>query len=1148
MIALACDCARRRPDRRSPIADRRSLVEPRAAGSRRWKRFAISRLRVSVGGREPSVIDLDDCPSENEIVGFLEGALSDPERARIEAHCANCERCREGVAQAAYDSAAAVARPRDGAARPLDRELASVVQEVLGGSSSAEAAVGTWIGRFELVGVLGRGQFGVVYRARDTQLGRMVAVKVMRRAGRQDRPIRETLFQTEAAAAARLQHPNIVTLHDYGEFEGAPYLILELLEGDTLRTRLAGAGRLAPLDALAIASDVARALVEAHAAGVIHRDIKPGNVFLCASGQTKVLDFGLAQLQSEVDRGSEPAGSAAARAGTPRYMAPELLRGQAADACTDVYAVGLTLFEMLVGLLPSGGGPSIAERIAGAPLLPRLRRLLGKATAFERAGRFQHAGELLSALIRARSQLARRRHAGRRLGIPLAGVLLAATAAVAYRGLASSQRAGKPTVAVLGFDDLSGRPDTAWLSTALSEMLDADLAASPAMHVVPPELVSHARVELGMKERDPVEPRTLQDLRRYLGADFVVIGSYLSVAADAGTQTRLDVRIEDTRTQRRESFSETGRDNELLDLVARIASRMRVRLAGTAIAAEEARTLRASMPAATEAVRLYAEGLRRWRSADLLEARDVLARAVAAEPDFPLAHSAFSQVLHALGEEARMRDEAQRAFELSSGLRRQERWLVEARYREAIGQWPQARELRRTLHELFPDDLEYGLELADALNCHRQNDEARAVIAELRRLPPPQRDDPRIDLYDASAQTGYRVREALAISAADKAKALGVRWILGKARLQEADAERHLGELERSLVAAEEARDIYQSIGDREGLSIALYEVASTRGMLGEAFSVELAGYEEALELERQIGNNDQVTNMLGNIAFESLLAGYPAQAAARIDEIERLGTGTAPDQTERLRALQWLEQGDLAGAFAQLEHVRRAFFEAGKSRGYELKLLGDVLMARGELDQARARVEQYLAQGWSAESGFHVVGVLALSRFDLEAGQTQRAEARVREMIALCEAKHNISDLVTAQVLLARISIAEHRFEEAKAAAEAALALAARTEAMPGWIDAQIALARAVLGLHPRDIDTALAAAQTALDRALERGLLGHAYEARLAAGEIAAQGHRPDARAQLRALADEADQHGFGLIARKARAAAAAPQLTER
>src|SRR5262249_51134505 len=147
----------------------------------------------------------------------------------------------------------------------------------------------------------------------------------------------------------------------------------------------------------------------------------------------------------------------------------------------------------------------------------------------------------------------------------------------------------------------------------------------------------------------------------------------------------------------------------------------------------------ASMPRGLEAMRLYSEGLLRWRSADLAAARATLALTVAAEPDFPLAHSALSQVLHALGEEEKMRDEARVAFELSGGLRREERVVVEARYHEAIGDWSTARELRRMLHDLFPDDLEYGLELADALDRHKQKQQALEVIAELRRLPPPLR-------------------------------------------------------------------------------------------------------------------------------------------------------------------------------------------------------------------------------------------------------------------------------------------------------------------------------------------------------------------------------------------------------------------------
>lgn len=1082
------------------------------------------------------MFESDDCPSENEIVDFLDGGIAAGDRARIEAHCARCERCREALAQAMDDATGAAVGSPDHAAALLKTEIESVIAGVLDEAAGVEAVVGKRIGRFEIVAVQGRGQFGVVYRARDTQLGRMVAVKVMRLPGRQDRAIVETLFRTEAAAAARLQHPNIVTLHDHGELDGAPYLILELLDGQSLRSRLEREGRLEPRDAVAIAIEVTRALVAAHAAGVVHRDIKPGNVFLCTSGQTKVLDFGLAQLQSSAGAADpgEPAG-AAARAGTPHYMAPELFRGQAADPCTDVYAVGVMLCEMLDG--PPGAGSSVAARIAGARLSPRLRRLLERATASERADRFRTASELLAALTAARDQLAARRHTARRLGIAAAGVVLAATATVAYRGLAPAQRTAHPTVAVLGFDDLSGRRDRAWLSTALSEMLDTDLASSPGVHVVPPERVQQARTDLGLAEGGRVELRTLQDLRRYLRIDYIVTGSYVSVGADAGARTRLDVRIQDAWGVLLDSFSETGGDGELLDVAARIGSRLRVRLAGAALTPDDVRMLRASMPAATEAIRLYAEGLRQWRRSALIEARDVLRRAVAAEPGFPLAHSAFSQVLHALGEEAQMREEARLAFELSTGLRREERWIIEARYREAIDQWPQARELRRMIHRQLPDDLEDGLEFADALERHGETEEALAVITELRRLPPPWREDPRIDLAEIWAQPRSSVRKALAISTADKARALGARWVLARARMRESTADRELGEFDRALAVAEEAQAIAGSLGDREGRSIALYEAATARVLRGDPLSAVIAIYEQALQIEREIGNSDQVANMLGNIAFEYLVVGDPVQAALRLDEMERLAKDVARIFAQRDRAIQWMEQGELARAFEQLEQIR----QGGKGRGFELKLLGDVLTAEGELKPARVRLEQFLARDWPPDADLRVLGELAMSRLDIEDGQLARAEARARDCIAICERTHNRSDLANAQAVLADVLVAEHRFEDARAMAALALRLAAQIGEMPEWLDARIALARALAGLHPRDLDAALAEAQAALARARELGLVGPAYEARLAAGEIAVQGHRAGARVQLRILADEADAQGFHLIARKARAVVA-------
>jgi tetratricopeptide (TPR) repeat protein/TolB-like protein len=1010
-------------------------------------------------------------------------------------------------------------------------------------STRALALVGKRIGRFEILAVQGRGQFGIVYRARDTELARMVAVKVMRCAGRRDQLITGALFRAEAAAAARLQHPNIVTLFDHGTFEGTRYLVLELLEGETLRDRLARAPRLTAHEALAVIGDVTRALVEAHAAGVTHRDIKPSNVFLCTSGQVKVLDFGLARLQGPA--ATEPVGPAEeagslAQAGTPRYMAPELFQGHPADACSDVYAVGITLLELVAGPPELADGGPVEQQICRAQLAPRLRRLLQSATAARRDDRFQDAGELLVALSRVRDELIISRRTRRGRSLALAAALVAVAATATYRCARRSPPAVNLAVAVLGFDDLAGHGETAWRSTALSEMLDTDLASSPSIRVAPQDRVVHARADLRVAEGGGLDARALHGLRRYLGVEYTVTGSYLSVASGSGTTTRIDVQLRDADGQLLDSVSETGGDSELLDIMARVGSRLRVRLTGTAISQEPAWTLRASMPRTTDAIRLYAEGLRRQRSADFQGASDVLVRAITAEPEFPLAHSALSQVLHSLGQEVRMRSEAKLAFERSAGLHRAERLAVEARYREAFDEWPRALELRRALHEFYPDDLEYGLELAEALVRHEAAADARAVIAELRRLPPPWRDDPRIDICEASAHASAALRKAIAISAADKATALGARWILARARVRESYAERELGELDRSLAAAEESLAICEALGDREGSAVALFNAATTRLLRGDPISLTIAVYERGLDLERKIGHQGEIAWMLLNIAFEELMAGDPARAAHALDEAEPIATDSGAGQAALLRAMQWQDQGDLENARTRLEQARRLLLDTGHGHGYELQVLGEVLMAQGRIDEARPPIERLLALDLPHESTWYLGGLLAMSRLEIEAGHPGRAEALARETLASCERTRNRLDLATAQATLAWVLVAERRFDEARAAAETALALATHSEETPEWLDARIALARARFGLHPDDVDGALAETQLALDRARDRGLVGRGYEARLAAGAIAAQAHRADAAAQLRALAQDAAEHGFGLVARKAKAAA--------
>jgi hypothetical protein len=270
------------------------------------------------------------------------------------------------------------------------------------------------IGPYEILESVGAGGMGEVYRARDLRLERIVAIKILT-SSRGTAPAEIERFQREARAIARLSHPSICTLHDVGEHDGVPFLVMEFLEGQTLSDRLER-GRL-PLDqALAIAVQIANALDAAHRRGVVHRDLKPGNVMITASG-VKLLDFGLAKLR---ERGYEEALGASTKSlwhteagmvlGTLPYMAPEQVEGRDADARTDIFALGVVLYEMLTGQTPFSGEsraslaaailthhPPSSASVAGTASTS-MDAIVAKCLAKNADERWQNAGDLASAL------------------------------------------------------------------------------------------------------------------------------------------------------------------------------------------------------------------------------------------------------------------------------------------------------------------------------------------------------------------------------------------------------------------------------------------------------------------------------------------------------------------------------------------------------------------------------------------------------------------------------------------------------------------------------------------------------------------------------------------------------------------------------
>src|SRR5713226_2145653 len=216
-------------------------------------------------------------------------------------------------------------------------------------------SAGTRLAAYEVLAPLGAGGMGEVWKARDARLGREVAIKVLPASFSRD-PDRLRRFEQEAKAAGLLNHPNITAVHDIGVHEGAPYIVTELLEGETLRERLAG-GPLPQSKALDFAGQIAQGLAAAHAKGIVHRDLKPENLFVTKDGRVKILDFGLAKLERPDFEGAGQTNMPTATPGTEPgvvlgtlgYMSPEQVRGRPADPRSDIFAFGAILYEMLSG-------------------------------------------------------------------------------------------------------------------------------------------------------------------------------------------------------------------------------------------------------------------------------------------------------------------------------------------------------------------------------------------------------------------------------------------------------------------------------------------------------------------------------------------------------------------------------------------------------------------------------------------------------------------------------------------------------------------------------------------------------------------------------------------------------------------------------
>ncbi len=523
-----------------------------------------------------------------------------------------------------------------------------------------------------------------------------------------------------------------------------------------------------------------------------------------------------------------------------------------------------------------------------------------------------------------------------------------------------------------------------------------ELSAGDQLRMIPAESVARMRIELPLPDVDTLSRDSLVRIRKNLGTDYVVAGSYAMLGSDSGGQLRLDLRLQDARTgETVVAVSESGTESRLFGLVADAGEELRSKLGAGAITTEQAAEVATALPSKSEAAHLYWEGLAQLRVFNALAARDLLLRAVAAEPSYALSHSALATAWVQLGYDANANAEAKKAFDLSGNLSRAERLLVEARYRETSRDWEKAIEIYRALFEFFPDNLDYGLALsADQVNAGKGK-EALATVAALRNVPAPVSDDPRIDLANARAAESlgdFKTVQAFAARAAEKAKASGASLLLARARLDQAWATENLGQFDAVDLLIQEAKQLYEAAHDRKGVADAVTTGAIALWKKGDYLGAK-KGYEESLALYREFGGQLNVANESDNIA--DVLLGL----------------------------------GDLNGARKNYETALSIYREIGHPDGVPLAKngLGDVFLTLGMHEEAKKMYEESFEAcqqiGDRSKAGVALSGLGRVYRMEGDLEAARKTEMRAKEIFDEIGDK---SQSMESQLLLAEILLDE--------------------------------------------------------------------------------------------------------------------------